>query len=64
MSARLTGSNKTYLFLEYLNQYLKEVDEANEAIDQLDIAKGGKAGSTRRCIIAHLELQVAKIGRG
>jgi len=61
MPARLTGSNKTYLFLEYLDQYLKEVDVANEAIDQLDIAKGGKAGDTRRRIIAHLELQAGKI---
>ena len=60
-ASSLTGSNKTYLFLEYLDQNLKEVNEANKAIDQLDIAKNGKAGDTRRRIIAYLELQAAKI---
>ena len=61
MPARLAGCNKTYLSLEYLDQYHKEVNNANEVIDQSGIARGGKAGDTCRRIIANMKLQAAKI---
>ena len=60
MPNRLTGSNKTYLFLEYLDQYFHDIDRANDAIDQMDIEKGRSAGDTRKRTIDYLKSQGKK----
>ena len=60
MPNRLTGSNKTYLFLEYLDQYFHDIDRANDAIDQMDVEKGRSAGDTRKRTIDYLKSQGKK----
>ena len=55
MPHRLTGSNKTYLLLEYLDKYFKNIDKANNAIDQMDTEKGREPGHTRTRTIEYLK---------